>query len=93
MFTGDESIQAAVFIDSDDHICVIDRKGYIKMLHVSPFATHLDRCVVFLDEAHTRGTDLVLPHYYRAAVTLSANLTKDRLVQGSIQPNGEIDLC
>jgi hypothetical protein len=49
---------------------------------VSPFAEQLDQCLVFLDEAHTRGTDLKLPTYYRAVVTLGTALTKDRLVQG-----------
>ncbi|ORY05485.1 hypothetical protein BCR34DRAFT_675636 [Clohesyomyces aquaticus] len=42
-------------------------------------------CLVFLDESHTRGTDLKLPDYYRAAVTLGANLTKERLVQACMR--------
>lgn len=37
---------------------------------------------MFLDEVYIRGTDLKLPIYYRAAVTLGAGLTKDRFVQG-----------
>ncbi|KAJ3472511.1 hypothetical protein NLG97_g10929 [Lecanicillium saksenae] len=86
MLSGEETTQAAIFVDKDDHICVLDRKGYVEPLHTSPFATQLDACVVFLDEAHTRGIDLALPHYYRAAVTLGANLTKDRLVQGETTP-------
>jgi hypothetical protein len=54
----------------------------VEHLQTSPYADQLDVCLVFLDEAHTRGTDLKLPDNYRAAVTLGANLTKDRLVQG-----------
>ena len=38
--------------------------------------------VVYLDDAHTRGTDLELPQGMRAAVTLGPKVTKDRLVQG-----------
>ncbi|PGG97603.1 hypothetical protein GX51_07235 [Blastomyces parvus] len=49
------------------------------------YAKQLDLCLIFLDEAHTRGTDLKLPDYYRAAVTLGANLTKDRLVQACMR--------
>ncbi|KAF9769941.1 hypothetical protein IL306_012560, partial [Fusarium sp. DS 682] len=60
---------------------VLDRSGKVEELQTSPFADQLDQCLVFLDEAHTRGTDLRLPANYRAAVTLGANLTKDRLVQ------------
>lgn len=82
MLPSNDRTQAAVFFDENDHLCVLDRKGKIDLLGSSPFATRLDVCLVFLDEAHTRGTDLRLPHDYRAAVTLGANLTKDRLVQG-----------
>jgi hypothetical protein len=77
-----EEIQAAVFCDLSDEICVVDRRGYVERLSTSPFSTQLDRCLVFLDESHTRGIDLKLPAGYRAAVTLGANLTKDRLIQG-----------
>ena len=75
-------IQAVVYFDDDDRLCVIDRKGDIEPLATSALAAQLDACLVFLDEAHTRGTDLRLPRNHRAAVTLGANLTKDRLVQG-----------
>lgn len=82
----DPTKQAAVFFDDNDEICDLDRKGLIEPLQTSPFATQLDVCVVSLDEAHTRGTDLKLPEYYRAEVTLGADLTKDRLVQGKNFP-------
>jgi hypothetical protein len=75
-------IQGVVFFNDDDEIVVLDRSGSIEELQRSPFIAQLDQCLVFLDEAHTRGTDLKLPVNYRAAVTLGANLTKDRLVQG-----------
>ncbi|KXH46053.1 hypothetical protein CSAL01_04271 [Colletotrichum salicis] len=60
------------------------RKRRIESFQTSPLATQTDVCLVFLDEAHTRGTDLKLPESYRAAVTLGANLTKDRLVQDQV---------
>lgn len=75
-------IQAAVFCDEKDQVSVINRHGQIELLQTSPYAKQLDSCLVFLDEAHTRGIDLRLPPQYRAAVTLGASLTKDRLVQG-----------
>ena len=49
---------------------------------ISSFTKYMDECLVYLDEAYTRGTDLKLPTNYWAAVTLGPDLTKDRLVQG-----------
>ncbi|OTA55802.1 hypothetical protein K449DRAFT_468641 [Hypoxylon sp. EC38] len=77
--------QAAIFFDENDELYVLDRKGHSEPLQTSPFASQLDVCLVFLDEAHTRGIDLKLPRDYRAAVTLGANLTKDRLVQACMR--------
>ncbi|KAF3059206.1 hypothetical protein GL218_04803 [Daldinia childiae] len=81
----DSNIQAAIFVDDNDELYVLDKKGHLEPLHTSPFVSQPDVCVVFLDEAHTRGTDLKLPRDYRAAVTLGANLTKDRLVQACMR--------
>ncbi|KAH6952351.1 hypothetical protein BKA56DRAFT_638451 [Ilyonectria sp. MPI-CAGE-AT-0026] len=81
-YKGDEHTQAVIFFNDSDEIVVLDRSGKVEELQTSPFADQLDQCLVFLDEAHTRGTDLRLPANYQAAVTLGANLTKDRLVQG-----------
>jgi hypothetical protein len=77
----DDRTEAVVFF-RDEELSVIDVSGRIESFQTSPFAKQLDRCLVYLDEAHTRGTDLKLPRNYRAAVTLGASLTKDRLVQG-----------
>lgn len=73
--------EAVVFFQNEE-LSVLDVSGRIESFQTSPFAKQLDRCLIYLDEAHTRGTDLKLPRNYRAAVTLGANLTKDRLVQG-----------
>ncbi|TKA22405.1 hypothetical protein B0A50_07911 [Salinomyces thailandicus] len=82
---SDSSKEAVVFLNDADDLCVIDRKDRIDQLQTSSFATRLDVCLVFLDESHTRGIDLKLPVDYRAAVTLGANLTKDRLVQACMR--------
>ncbi|KAI2625249.1 hypothetical protein GGS21DRAFT_314838 [Xylaria nigripes] len=81
----DTQTQAAVFINDEDELSVVDRRGSLELLQTSSYATRLDCCLVFLDEAHTRGIDLKLPSNYRAAVTLGANLTKDRLVQACMR--------
>ena len=74
--------QAVIFFSDDNNLTVLDRDGNTEPLMMSPFAKQMDQCLVYLDEAHTRGTDLKLPIDYRAAVTLGPDLTKDRLVQG-----------
>jgi hypothetical protein len=75
-------VQAAIFFDDDDKLRVLDRDGRDELFSVSPFNTKLDQCLVYLDDVHTRGTDLKLPTSTRGAVTLGAKLSKDRLVQG-----------
>jgi len=81
----DQNKQGVVFCDDNDELCVVDRNGRVEILQTSSFNSRLDVCLVFLDEAHTRGTDLKLPQYFRAAVTLGQNLVKDKLVQGKNQ--------
>ncbi|KAL2280678.1 hypothetical protein FJTKL_12386 [Diaporthe vaccinii] len=77
--------QAVIFFDEEDVISVLDRSGHSEPFQTSHFAQQTDKCLVFLDEAHTRGTDLKLPQNYRAAVTLGAKLTKDRLLQACMR--------
>ncbi|KAL5320169.1 hypothetical protein ACEPPN_010970 [Leptodophora sp. 'Broadleaf-Isolate-01'] len=77
--------QAVIFVDIRNEICVLSRDGRKEFLQVSPFAKQMDQCLVYLDESHTRGTDLKLPDDYRAIVTLGPGLTKDRLVQACMR--------
>ncbi|KAF2490217.1 hypothetical protein BU16DRAFT_517393 [Lophium mytilinum] len=77
--------QAVVFFNDQDVLCVLDRNKTLEPLNVSPYLRQMDRCLVYLDQAHTRGTDLKLPDYYRAAVTLGPLLTKDRFVQACMR--------
>jgi hypothetical protein len=67
-----KEIQGVVFYSDDDELSVLDRQGQVERLQTSPFAKDLGSCLVFLDEAHTRGIGLRLLQNYRAAVTLGA---------------------
>jgi len=80
----DGRVEAAIFVNSDDELCVVRKSGSVELLVASPYLEQLGRCVVYLDEAHTRGTDLKLPPGWKAAVTLGPRLCKDKLVQGMI---------
>ncbi|SLM38890.1 hypothetical protein LPUS_09266 [Lasallia pustulata] len=69
--------QAVEFFDDRNDLSVLDRDTITESLMVSPFAKQIDQYLVYLDEAHTRGTDLKLPMNYRAAITLGPDLTND----------------
>ena len=73
---------AAIYFSEDDELTVLTRDGGTQLLLSSPFAQQLDQCVIYLDDAHTRGTDINFPSGFRAAVTLGPGVTKDRLAQG-----------
>lgn len=75
-------VDAGIFFDKDDNVMVLTRDNKLEALIASSFQARMDRCLVYLDEVHTRGTDLKLPTNTRAAVTLGPKLVKDKLVQG-----------
>jgi hypothetical protein len=77
-------VSAAIFFDDFDHLTVLTQDGSTESFVSSPFNRQLEKCIVYLDDAHTRGTDLKLPRETRAAVTLGPKVTKDRLLQGEL---------
>ncbi|KAJ7483148.1 hypothetical protein FB451DRAFT_100343 [Mycena latifolia] len=79
-------IEAAVYFNShDDEIRVLTRDGRVEPFASSLYNNRLDKTLVYLDEAHTRGTDFKFPPETRAVVTLGPKLTKDKLVQGCMR--------
>ena len=77
-------IDYVVYFDSDS-IVVRDRQLHQHPFETSPASERLDRCIFYLDEIHTRGTDFKFPGGFRAAVTLGNGLTKDRFVQACMR--------
>lgn len=78
----DTQASAAVYFDKFDKPWVTHRDGRLQPLFASPFADNLGACLVYLDEAHTRGTDLKMPSWAVGALTLGPGQTKDHTVQG-----------
>ncbi|KAG8361093.1 hypothetical protein FVEN_g899 [Fusarium venenatum] len=78
--------QGAVYFGNDSRLMVHARfqKQPVPLL-ASPFADNLKDCVVYIDEAHTRGTDLKLPVDAKGAVTLGLGQTKDQTVQAAMR--------
>ncbi|KAG2387819.1 hypothetical protein C9374_001413 [Naegleria lovaniensis] len=81
----DKGIDASVFFNEEDRIMVLDRNGIITPLELSPYKNSLDRCVTYLDDIHTRGTDLRFPAAAKAAVTLGQGVTFERLSQACMR--------
>ncbi|EGO28636.1 hypothetical protein SERLADRAFT_413465 [Serpula lacrymans var. lacrymans S7.9] len=77
--------QAAIFFNESDELTVVDRESNSELFISSPYNQQLDQCLLYLDDAHTRGTDVKLPAGFRAAVTLGPKVTKDRLAQGCMR--------
>ena len=81
----DTQSKGAVYFDADNRAWVQYRGGKKTVpLLATPFAENLNECLVYLDEAHTRGVDLKLPQNARGALTLALNQTKDHTVQGKL---------
>ncbi len=80
--TIDYEAKAAVFFDTEDKARVLYKDGRSQPLVGSHYHDNLEGCLVYLDEAHTRGTDLRMPATSVAALTLGPGQTKDHTVQG-----------
>lgn len=78
----DSEAPAALYFSADNKPIIYYRHGSQIPLSASPFADNLGDCLVYLDEAHTRGTDLKMPAYTVGALTLGLGQTKDHTVQG-----------
>lgn len=83
--TSPDDIDAAIYFDTSNLCVAVDRSGLVTALAVSPFCHRMGRCVTYLDESHTRGTDLRFPAGTHAVLTLGRGITKDRLVQGAMR--------
>ncbi|KAI9684828.1 MAG: hypothetical protein M1829_000203 [Trizodia sp. TS-e1964] len=81
----DEDALAAIYFDENNKPQVWSRRGHPIPLAASAFADDLSNCLVYLDEAHTRGTDLNFPTDARGALTLGLGQTKDATVQAAMR--------
>lgn len=84
-FVDSKLYDAAVYFDSLDVMTTVDRNGCITEFDCSVYRNKLDRCLVYLDDAHTRGTDLKFPPGWKACVTLSGDITRDKTVQACMR--------
>lgn len=83
--TPDAKYDAAVYFDARDVLQTIDRNGVVTEFDCSVYRENLKRCLVYLDDVHTRGTDLKFPLNWKACVTLSGDITRDKTVQSCMR--------
>jgi hypothetical protein len=81
----DKSAPGVLYFDEASKPWIMGRSESLTPLLASPFAEDLGSCLVYLDEAHTRGTDLKLPSDACGALTLSLGQTKDHTVQAAMR--------
>ncbi|KAM3497394.1 hypothetical protein MY10362_009258, partial [Beauveria mimosiformis] len=82
----DSQAEGALYFGPNSQIMVRSRFQKEPMpLIASPFANDIQNCVLYIDEGHTRGTDLKLPADAKGAVTLSLGQTKDQTVQAAMR--------
>ncbi|XP_031629745.1 uncharacterized protein LOC116344981 [Contarinia nasturtii] len=82
---AEDEYDAALYFDTNDLLMTIDRNGIITEFDNSVYRDKLNKCIVYLDDVHTRGTDLKFPIVWRAAVTLSGDITRDKTVQACMR--------
>jgi hypothetical protein len=84
----DTKAKGALYFGADNRAWIQYRGGKEAVpLLATPFAESLEECLVYFDEAHTRGIDLKLPKNSTGALTLAPGQTKDQTVQGKPLPH------
>ncbi|KAI1434570.1 hypothetical protein GGR50DRAFT_391374 [Xylaria sp. CBS 124048] len=79
--------KAAVYFGVDNQAWVYHReetKGGLPLL-ATPFADDLSDCLIYIDEAHTRGVDMKFPVNAHGALTLALKQTKDYTMQAAMR--------
>lgn len=76
---------AVVYFDACDVLQTIDRNEIVAEFDCSVYRNNLNRCLVYLDDSHTRGTDLKFPLDWKACVTLSGDIARDKTVQACMR--------
>ncbi|KAF3228501.1 hypothetical protein TWF106_007534 [Orbilia oligospora] len=76
---------AAIYFDKSNKLFVFYRNNSNVPLLATPYAEDSADCLIYLDESHTRGTDLKMPAHARGALTLGLGQTKDHTVQAAMR--------
>ncbi|CAD7943709.1 unnamed protein product [Amoebophrya sp. A25] len=76
----------AVFYDAANKIVVLSRlTGSVTPFKLSPCANDMSRALLYLDDAHCRGSDFRLVPTAKALLTLGKGVCKDKLLQTAMR--------
>jgi len=75
----DSTLEAIAYFNHRNVLTVRDRSGQDSDYELSYYRERLDKCGVYLDDEHTRGTDLKFPSGSKACVTIGSGLTRDKV--------------
>mgnify|MGYP000039711776 CR=1 FL=1 len=76
---------ACVFFIADRVYYVTHNSEHKHAYRGSPYVDDMSKCLLYLDDEHTRGSDFELPLNARAVVTLGKGITKEKFVQTSLR--------
>ena len=79
-----KDMEAAAFFEGST-IFVLTQDGDQLKFDASPYCEDMSRCLLYLDDIHTRGSDFRLPLNARAVLTLGKGLQKDKFVQACMR--------
>ncbi|VEU35420.1 unnamed protein product [Pseudo-nitzschia multistriata] len=66
-------------------VFVLTQDGIMTKFDSSPFCSDMSRCLLYLDDIHTRGSDFLLPLNTRAVLTLGKGMQKDKFIQACMR--------
>lgn len=75
--------QTGIFFDDTNRLALIDTHG--NSAHLNSSRPLELSCFTYLDDIHTRGTDLPFPTKSHAFVTVATGITKDKLMQACMR--------
>ncbi|KAF2838260.1 hypothetical protein M501DRAFT_1017279 [Patellaria atrata CBS 101060] len=83
----DNEAPAVVYFNTDNKPVVRYRHSNMSEIPLvaTPFVENMSDVLVYIDESHTRGTDLPLPEFAHGALTLGLSLQKDTLIQSAMR--------
>ncbi|CAL8134406.1 unnamed protein product [Orchesella dallaii] len=86
----DPTLEGVVYFTTGNELVIKTRSNLKESggdvpLKLSPYRERLENCAVYLDDYHTRGTDLKLPTNFKACVTIGSSMRRDKLVQACMR--------
>ncbi|CAL8126202.1 unnamed protein product [Orchesella dallaii] len=87
----DSNLEGVVYFNDENELLIKTRSDYNEKskqdtkLKLSSYNDRLDKCAVYLDDYHTRGTDLKLPNDFKACVTIGSRMRRDKLMQACMR--------